>query len=50
MIRRSDIAKIFAIAAVVALAFYYLAQYGPFCLPDSSADCGLSRIHASGDG
>jgi hypothetical protein len=50
MTRRSDIAKIFAVAAVVALVLYYLAQYGPFCLPNSSTDCGLSRIHASSDG
>jgi hypothetical protein len=28
MTRRSDIAKIFAIAAVLAGAFYYLAHHG----------------------
>jgi hypothetical protein len=28
MIRRSDIAKIFAVAAVLAIAFFCLAHYG----------------------
>jgi hypothetical protein len=49
MTRRSDIINIFALAAALALAFYYLAQYGPFCLPNSSPDCPLSRPHASVD-
>jgi hypothetical protein len=49
MIRRSDIIGIVAIAAALSLALYYLAQYGPFCLPNSSPDCPLSRPHASYD-
>ncbi|MGH6936502.1 MAG: hypothetical protein ACRED2_10035 [Methylocella sp.] len=49
MIRRHDIINIFAIAAAMALALYYLAQYGPFCLPSSPPDCPLSRHHASSD-
>jgi hypothetical protein len=28
MTRRSDIIKIFAIAAILGIAFYYLAHYG----------------------
>ena len=37
MTRRSDIAKIFAIAAVLAMVFYYLAHYGLAC-PENVCD------------
>jgi hypothetical protein len=36
MTRRSDIIKIFVVAAVVGAAFYYLAHYG-LSLPQSSS-------------
>jgi hypothetical protein len=37
MTRRSDIAKIFAIAAVLAMVFDYLAHYGLAC-PENVCD------------
>jgi hypothetical protein len=37
MTRRSDILKIFAIAAVLAMVFYHLAHYGLAC-PDNVCD------------
>jgi hypothetical protein len=37
MTRRSDIVKIVAIAAVLAMVFYYLAHYGLTC-PENVCD------------
>ena len=37
MTRRSDIVKIFAVAAVLAMVFYYLARYGLTC-PENVCD------------
>jgi hypothetical protein len=37
MTRRSDIVKIFAVAAVLAMVFYYLAHYGLTC-PENVCD------------